>query len=106
VTQLRWRSRRPAMRVAVAVAPPPARPGVADLLGDAPEWQERALCPEVDPESFFPEKGGSTAGAKRICVRCEVRQECGEYALEHNEAFGVWGGLSDQERRKLKRRAA
>jgi WhiB family transcriptional regulator, redox-sensing transcriptional regulator len=79
---------------------------VADLLGDAPEWQERALCSQTDPEAFFPEKGGSTREAKRICTRCEVRAECLEYALGHDERFGIWGGLSERERRRLKRRAA
>lgn len=69
------------------------------------EWQERALCAQTDPEAFFPEKGGSTREAKRICAGCEVRSECLEYALEHDERFGIWGGLSERERRKLKRRA-
>ena len=77
-----------------------------DLLGDAPEWQERALCSQTDPEAFFPEKGGSTREAKRICGRCEVKSECLEYALGHDERFGIWGGLSERERRKLKRRVA
>ena len=77
-----------------------------DLLGDAPEWQARALCSQTDPEAFFPEKGGSTAPAKRICGRCDVKAECLEYALDNNERFGVWGGLSESERRKLKRRVA
>ena len=58
-------------------------------------WQERALCAQTDPEAFFPEKGGSTREAKRVCATCEVREEC----------FGIWGGLSERERRKLKRRA-
>ena len=79
---------------------------VADLLGNAPEWQERALCSQTDPEAFFPEKGGSTREAKRICSRCEVKSECLEYALGHDERFGIWGGLSERERRKLKRRVA
>lgn len=69
------------------------------------EWQERALCAQTDPEAFFPEKGGSTREAKRICAGCEVRSECLEYALQHDERFGIWGGLSERERRKLKRRA-
>lgn len=78
---------------------------VTDLLGNAPEWQERALCSQSDPEAFFPEKGGSTREAKRICGRCEVKSECLEYALSHDERFGIWGGLSERERRKLNRRA-
>ena len=69
------------------------------------EWQERALCAQTDPEAFFPEKGGSTREAKRICQSCEVRDECLEYALEYDERFGIWGGLSERERRRLKKRA-
>lgn len=69
-------------------------------------WQERALCAETDPEAFFPEKGGSTREAKRVCLSCEVRSECLEYALAHDERFGIWGGLSERERRRLKRRPA
>lgn len=67
------------------------------------EWQERALCAQTDPEAFFPEKGGSTREAKKICQRCAVRNECLEYALGHDERFGIWGGLSERERRRLKR---
>jgi len=72
---------------------------------DEQEWQERALCAQTDPEAFFPEKGGSTREAKRICLGCDVRSECLEYALAHDERFGIWGGLSERERRKLKKRA-
>lgn len=67
------------------------------------QWQERALCAQTDPEAFFPEKGGSTREAKRICQGCEVKHECLEYALAHDERFGIWGGLSERERRRLKR---
>ena len=67
------------------------------------EWQDQGLCAQTDPEAFFPEKGGSTREAKRICQACAVRDECLEYALEHDERFGIWGGLSDRERRRLKR---
>jgi WhiB family redox-sensing transcriptional regulator len=67
------------------------------------DWQERALCAQTDPEAFFPEKGGSTREAKRICSGCEVRAECLEYALAHDERFGIWGGLSERERRRLRR---
>jgi WhiB family transcriptional regulator, redox-sensing transcriptional regulator len=68
-------------------------------------WQERALCAQTDPEAFFPEKGGSTREAKKVCVGCDVRSECLEYALAKDERFGIWGGLSERERRKLKKRA-
>lgn len=80
--------------------------GTRGLDDDSPQsWHERALCAQTDPEAFFPEKGGSTREAKRVCVGCEVRTECLEYALSNDERFGIWGGLSERERRKLKRRA-
>ncbi|MBB3086117.1 WhiB family redox-sensing transcriptional regulator [Geodermatophilus sabuli] len=75
------------------------------LEADAQSWQERALCAETDPEAFFPEKGGSTREAKKICTGCEVKAECLEYALANDERFGIWGGLSERERRRLRRRA-
>lgn len=68
-------------------------------------WQTDALCAQTDPEAFFPEKGGSTRDAKRVCTTCDVRDQCLEYALNNDERFGIWGGLSERERRKLKRRA-
>jgi WhiB family transcriptional regulator, redox-sensing transcriptional regulator len=74
-------------------------------FGEELGWQERALCAQTDPEAFFPEKGGSTREAKKVCRACEVRAECLEYALQHDERFGIWGGLSERERRKLKRQA-
>jgi WhiB family redox-sensing transcriptional regulator len=85
-------------------------PGIAGLLGigseaDAESWQEQALCAETDPEAFFPEKGGSTREAKKICTGCEVKAQCLEYALSNDERFGIWGGLSERERRRLRRRA-
>ena len=74
--------------------------------GTALSWQENALCAQTDPEAFFPEKGGSTREAKRVCSSCDVRGEWLEYALAHDERFGIWGGLSERERRRLKRRSA
>ena len=79
--------------------------GEAAGEAEEPDWQERALCAQTDPEAFFPEKGGSTREAKRICSGCEVRAECLEYALAHDERFGIWGGLSERERRRLRRAA-
>ena len=74
-------------------------PGVAQeepadegLLG----WQSEALCAQTDPEAFFPEKGGSTREAKRVCVGCDVRAACLEYALANDERFGIWGGTSER----------
>ena len=81
--------------------------GIAGLLGigaeaDAQSWQEQALCAETDPEAFFPEKGGSTRDAKRVCTGCPVRAQCLEFALENDERFGIWGGLSERERRRVR----
>ena len=75
-------------------------------LAEEPGWQERALCAQTDPEAFFPEKGGSTREAKRICSECPVRIECLNYALRRDERYGVWGGMSERERRRLKRMAS
>ena len=69
-------------------------------------WQERAACYGLDPEVFFPEKGGSSREAKRICAECPVRIECLNYALRRDERYGVWGGMSERERRRLKRMAS
>ena len=67
-------------------------------------WQDRGLCAQADPEAFFPEKGGSTREAKAVCSRCPVTAECLEYALAHDERFGIWGGMSERERRAENRR--
>ena len=69
--------------------------------GEEP-WRLDALCAETDPEAFFPEKGGSTREAKRVCSGCSVRAECLEFALANDERFGIWGGLSERERRRLR----
>jgi WhiB family redox-sensing transcriptional regulator len=69
-------------------------------------WQERANCLGVDPDLFFPERGASTREAKSVCAGCEVRLECLEYALDNGEKFGIWGGLSERERRRLRRQRA
>lgn len=65
-------------------------------------WMSDALCAQTDPDLFLPGVGGSTVAAKKICGRCEVREQCLNYALE-NYVIGVWGGLSDRERRVLRR---
>lgn len=79
----------------------------ATLLGDKGSWAEEGLCLTADPDTFYPEKGGSTREAKRICRSCPVSSECLEYALTNDERFGVFGGFSERERRReSKRRAA
>jgi len=70
-------------------------------LGQRPAWHDLARCAETDPEIFFPEKGESVRPAKRVCAGCEVRAECLQDALDRGERFGVWGGLSERERRVL-----
>jgi WhiB family transcriptional regulator, redox-sensing transcriptional regulator len=69
-------------------------------------WQERANCLGVDPDLFFPERGASTKEAKAVCRGCEVRADCLEYALSNGEKFGIWGGLSERERRRVRRQRA
>jgi WhiB family redox-sensing transcriptional regulator len=79
-------------------------PAVPDLgFGAAHEltWQDQGVCAEADPDAWFPEKGGSNREAKRICRICPVRAECLEYALEHDQRFGIWGGTSERERRPM-----
>lgn len=65
-------------------------------------WTELARCTEVDPSIFFPGKGEPAREAKTVCAGCEVRAECLEYAVDNGERFGVWGGLSERERRKVR----
>jgi WhiB family redox-sensing transcriptional regulator len=79
----------------------------SSLLTYSVPWMREAICAQTDPDAFYPEKGGSTAEAKRVCMGCPVRRECLEYALTNNERFGIFGGKSERERRKiLKERAA
>ena len=69
-------------------------------------WQDEANCLGVDPDLFFPERGASTREAKDVCRGCVVKNDCLEYALENGEKFGIWGGLSERERRRLRRQRA
>ena len=78
----------------------------ADTEDSGQRWQERANCLGVDPDLFFPERGASTREAKGVCRGCEVKDECLEYALAHGEKFGIWGGLSERERRRVRRERA
>jgi WhiB family transcriptional regulator, redox-sensing transcriptional regulator len=86
------------------------------LLDNAEEvmdWQDDALCREHDNVVFFGEEGESElekqareAHAKSICQRCPVAEPCLEFAMETNQKYGIWGGLTDKERASLKRRRA
>jgi WhiB family redox-sensing transcriptional regulator len=74
------------------------------LLGEVDRtWQARANCMGVDPELFFPERGSSTREAKEVCRGCVVREECLDYAIANGEKFGIWGGMSERERRRVRR---
>jgi WhiB family redox-sensing transcriptional regulator len=68
-----------------------------------PDWRERGLCREVDPELWFPQKGGSGNEARKICARCEVRSVCLAWAVESDQQFGIWGGVSERQLKALKR---
>ena len=69
-------------------------------------WKDLSNCLGVDPDLFFPERGASTREAKEVCRGCEVRVDCLEYALQNGEKFGIWGGMSERERRRIRRQRA
>ncbi|GAC1309502.1 MAG: transcriptional regulator WhiB2 [Acidimicrobiales bacterium] len=73
---------------------------------EVPDWKSKANCMGVDPDLFFPERGMSTREAKEVCKGCVVREDCLEYALANGEKFGIWGGLSERERRRIRRARA
>ena len=74
--------------------------------GALSDWKSKANCMGVDPDLFFPERGMSTREAKEVCKGCVVREDCLEYALANGEKFGIWGGLSERERRRIRRARA
>lgn len=70
------------------------------------DWRSRGVCAQVGGDTWFPERGGSTTEAKKVCQGCPVKDECLEWAISNDERFGVWGGVSERERRVLKRQLA
>lgn len=68
------------------------------------DWRDRAACRDIESDVFFPEKGANATAARLICSGCGVRAECLAYALSANERHGMWGGLTDRQRRPLRRR--
>jgi len=64
-------------------------------------WRERAACRGTDLDVFYPGRGESAAPARQVCARCPVRQPCLEYALSNRITHGIWGGLTERERRPL-----
>lgn len=78
---------------------------------ETPDWRHRAACRAEDPELFFPVGNTGAAllqieEAKAVCRRCPSQPQCLQWALESGQDSGVWGGLSEDERRSMKRRAA
>lgn len=82
----------------------PTAEGVDEVAAES--WQAFANCLGVDPDLFFPERGASTKEAKQVCQGCVVREDCLEYTLANGEKFGIWGGLSERERRRIRRQRA
>jgi WhiB family redox-sensing transcriptional regulator len=76
---------------------------MADALVELQPWMRHAACRGIDPELFFPHRGEDTRSPKAVCRRCPVRRACLDYALDTGERFGVWGGTSETDRRRLRR---
>ena len=93
---------------ATALPLPPVRVAVRNVarVWAYPEWSDRALCAQSDPEEFFPDNGQSVAKAKAVCRACPVETACLAYALEHDLRFGVWGACTPRERQAIKRGVA
>lgn len=75
------------------------------------DWRDLALCRDTDPDLFFPVGTTGVAltqieHAKKVCAECKVTEECLDFALESNQDSGIWGGLSEEERRAIRRRRA
>ncbi len=91
---------------------PPSAPLVAALtrrderdgeeINDRFSWQDHANCRGAGQDLFFPKRGSPTRKARAMCAACEVKAECLEFALTRGERFGIWGGLSERERRKIR----
>jgi WhiB family redox-sensing transcriptional regulator len=78
--------------------------------GDEGDWRRHAVCRGEDPELFFPLGSAGPAlaqivAAKAVCARCPVREECLRFAMRTGQGYGIWGGLTEDERRNLRRRA-
>lgn len=80
---------------------PGGHPGA--FTPDQPPEFEDGLCREHDPDMFFPNKGEANKGARQVCGRCDIRELCLEWALEHNQRWGIWGGTTEAQRRRIKR---
>jgi len=83
-------------------ARPPRHHTLAAPARFAARWRELAACRGSDLEVFFPGRGESAGPARRVCAACPVRQACLDYAISNRIAYGVWGGLTERERRALR----
>src|ERR1043165_9368976 len=93
--------------VAIRVEEADMRISIADEAEvEVRAWQDYANCLGLEPDLFFPERGASTREAKEVCRGCVVREECLEFALSNGEKFGIWGGMSERERRRIRRARA
>jgi WhiB family transcriptional regulator, redox-sensing transcriptional regulator len=84
--------------------PPPTDSFLVDL--DERPWAAYASCRNADPDLFFPAEGEDAEAALKICRGCPVRPECLEWALDTRVRYGVWGGTTERDRRRLHRRSA
>ena len=80
----------------------------ASIEWDTEDWRDRAACRDTDPDLFFPIGTTGTAldqieSAKLVCRSCDAMSACLEFALATNQESGVWGGTSEEERRKLRK---
>jgi WhiB family transcriptional regulator, redox-sensing transcriptional regulator len=85
-------------------ARPPRHCTVAVPARFAARWRELAACRGTDLGLFFPGRGESAGPARQVCAACPVRQPCLEYAISNRIAYGIWGGLTERERRALRSR--
>lgn len=67
-----------------------------------PNWTDHAACKGMDQRIFFPERGASPEPAKKVCAGCPVRLECAQYAIDNADKHGIWGGLSEKRRRRIR----
>ena len=85
-------------------ARPPRHRSLAAPARFAARWREQAACHGADLNLFFPERGESAEPARQVCAACPVRQPCLDYAISNRIAYGIWGGLTERERRALRSR--
>jgi WhiB family redox-sensing transcriptional regulator len=70
----------------------------------SPAWMLEGLCRQADGDAWFPEKGQHANEAVAVCQACPVQAECLQYALDHDERYGLWGGLTPPQRAQLRPR--